>query len=265
MIGRFPLNIIEPIQYIGGFIKPTGLAYDSSGDRIALVYNNNSVAILDGATLSIITSFTLPSFGDNLWNVIYYDSGNNRFLVEEDISGTIQAISGVDYSVTTYITRLGAGIPACRGIVISGTRIFFSCYYDGTLSAVYVYDLASATLITSFPVTKACGIEVDSGKIYVSCHDDNNIKVYDLTTYSLLNTITVGADAFSLTNDATSDYMIIEGRDSNSLKLLKKSTGTIVGGFAGTPTVASGIIRLGKIYLTLLNSNKIAIMDKFYS
>lgn len=267
MIGRFPLNLLDPIQYVAGFTKPIGIAYDATGDRIAVVNNSNNVTILDGASLSTITTITLPSFGTNAWNVIYYDSGNNRFLVEEDTSGTIQAISGVGYSVTTYITSLGTGTPTCRGIVISDTRIFFSCYFTGTTtSTVFVYNLSAATLITSFSVSSACGIVIDSSKIYVSCHGENNVKVYDLTSYALLSTITVGADAFSLTNDSSSDYIIIESRDSNSLKLLKKSTGTVVGGFAGTPVVTAGIIRSGKIYLTLPTTlNKIAIMDKFYS
>jgi len=261
MIGRFPLNLIDPIQYISGLPKPSGIAYDSVGGRFAVVQGittgDPNVYILD-SSMATITTITLPNYP---LNMVEFDNTNNRFLVSSDLGpGYVYAISGVDYSVTTFTTGIGA---TCRGIRISDTRVFFSCF---TSNAVSVYNLSDGSFITSFSVSNACGMDITGGKIYIAGHTANNVRVYDLASYTLLNTISVGIEAYTITNDPGSDYMVIQSRDTNQLKLLSKSTNTIVGGFGGvSSTPFASVFKSGKIYLTLQASGKIAIIEKFYS
>jgi DNA-binding beta-propeller fold protein YncE len=262
MIGRFPLNLIDPIQY-QTLTTPAGIAYDAAGGRIAVVQvTPGTVVFLNATTLTVITTVTLTVHLS--LNTVCFDAGGNRFFVSDD-QGQISIISGVDYSVSSFVT-LPASNPTCRAIRIADTRIFFSCFYTGTTtSKIYVYNLSSAALITSFSVNNITGMEIYGGKIYAACHGANNVLVYDLTSYAFLSTITVGVDCFTITNDPDSDYMIIQSRDGNQLKLLTKSTGSITGGFAGITGPIDSVFINGKIYVTLQSAGKLAVVEKFYS
>ena len=264
MIGRFPLNLLDPIQY-NSLTRPFGIAYDSAGGRIAIVdVTNSNVVFLNATTLATITTVHITPVV--ALSMVALDPSGNRFFITDD-HGEVSVISGTDYSVSSFVNiPPTADNPTCRAIRIADTRIFFSCYFTGTGSSkIFVYNLSTAALITSFAVNSACGMEIADSKIWVSCHGANNVLVYNLTTYSLITTIAVGVDCYTLANDPDLDYMIINSRDSDQLKLLRRSDSTIVGAMAGIAGSNDSVFIGGKIYTTLQSTNKLAIIERFYS
>lgn len=271
MIGRFPLNINE-IVYFGNVINPVGIAYDSIRDRIAVINYGGDLVIFNAADMSIITSVSIePGI---FKGALDFDLVGDRFFLGRDAPpGDIKIIDANTYTVTTIATTYISTQPVFRGFCFdySNDRFFTSCYGTAGIqpvSKIAIYKLSDFSFINSFDSDKCSGISYDSlnNKLYVAGHSSANIKVYDGSTYTLLNTIPTGGLAYGITQDPDySDYMVIQNYSLNQLQLFRKSTNSIIGTFSGLTTPRLSIFRNGKIFTTLSTFDKIASIERFYS
>lgn len=274
MIGRFPLNINNPINYLSGFTNPLGIAYDTINNRIAVVNYNassaSSISIRDATNLSLITTISSPIAS----SVIKFDATGSRYLLGADAYGSLErglyTLDCTSYTITRVINTTGKAV--LRGIEIDypNDKLYVSYFGDVVFSiaaAVVIYKLSDFSYISEFAVSKSCGTALDlaAGKLYVACHSDGVVRVYDATTYTLLNTITGVTLAYGIVQDpANSDYMIVQDYSGNRLCLLKKSTNTIIGYYEGVNTPRFSIFLNGNIYTTQAAINNVGVTERFY-
>ncbi|PIF30757.1 hypothetical protein CLU81_1204 [Flavobacterium sp. 9] len=276
MMGYYSIypNVIDYLSTT--YANPVGIAYDVTGNRIAIVEFKTKVSFIDATTFKVLNTILASSL-DLFIASIGFDSVNNRFFVGSDnVNGKVHIISGIDYSVTLNAIYVPTeSIYRDFRFDYSTDRMFISCYGAASqpISKISVHKISDLTLITSFDADKASGIEIDTTarKFYVAGHTSANIKVYDLDTYSLLNTITGSGDfalslVYGITQDpSNSDYMIIQDYNLNKLCLLQKSTNTIIKQIKGFTSARLSVFINDKIYVTLGNTtNRVAVIKKFY-
>lgn len=277
MIGHFP---IYPsfIPYLAAtYTNPLGIAYDVVGNRIAIVDFGSKVTFIDATTYSVLHTLSYPLTTNNI-AAAGFDSVNNHFYLGEDgpnANGKIRVISGVDYSEITNFNNSAYAV--YRGFCFdhSTDRMFVSCFGTaGTqpISTIEIYKISDHSYITSFNADKASGIEIDTTarKLYVAGHSSANVRVYDIDTFTLLNTITGSGDfsmstAYGITQDPNnSDLMIVQEFTLNKLLLLRKSTNSIIGKMGGVTNPRMSVFVGTKIHVTQATINKVSEYLSFY-
>lgn len=277
MIGHYPIYP-NTITYLSAtYTNPLGIAYDAVGNRIAIVDFQTKVTFINATTYAVITTVLASSLDSGI-ATIAFDSVNNRFLVGSDsVNGKVHLISGVDYSITLNVISTTSTQAVYRGVVFdySTDRMFISCFGNPTtqpLSNIIVHKISDFSFVTSFNADKASGIEIDTTarKLYVAGHTSANVKVYDIDTFTLLNTITGSGDyalslAYGITQDPNnSDYMIVQDFTLNRLVLLRKSTNSFINVMKGVTSARMSVIVNGKIHVTQANINKVSEYLLFY-
>lgn len=288
MIGHFPLEIAGSGCYYSptapAFIFPWGITYDSLRNRIIVTDNINaafgsqSIKILDGDTLSLITSVTPPE----KINTIEYDSLYDRYFIGVEGSTTTKRFYTMDpitYVMTPKLETVFSATVRDISMDYTNDRMYISASTSDSIRSVFVYKLSDLSPITSFPVTDAFSIECDSlnNKLYITNPHANTISIYDLTTYSLLSTIPTGTGDLALIfpyhicqDDINNNLMIINCTSVNKILVYDKSTNTIIKRYSGIYGTTKSVIKNSKIYTTQCNDyvsvapKVVAILDKFY-
>lgn len=273
MIGHFSIYPLDNLYAPITLLSPQGIAMDITGNRLAVVENdftvagNNIVKIFNATTYALITSVTLTLISVAL----EYDNINNRFIVGYDSisSGRIfTVISGVDYSVThkndSDVTEW-----VVRAIKFdhANDRMFLTCFRAETNAQVRIYKISDLSFITSFLCQRACGLELDiiNNKIYVACQSDAVLRVFNATTYALIETITLTgmSEAYQIITDYSDpDLSIISDRVSNKMMVFKKSTKTLLKQHGGVG-VRFLVFKNSTELATTTSPNKISIIKKF--
>lgn len=279
MIGHFPIypNVVGYLA--ATYTNPVGIAYDAVGNRIAIVDFGDKVTFINATTYAVLHTISLPSALNKI-AAIGFDSVNNNFYVGEDgdipsPNGKIRVFSGVDYSETASFYH--SSFATYRGFCFdySTDRMFVSCYGiagSQPISTIEIYKISDHSYITSFNADKASGIEIDTTarKLYVAGHSSANVKVYDIDTFSLLNTITGAGDltlslAYGITQDPNnSDLMIVQDYTNNKLLVLRKSTNSFINQMKGVTTPRISVFVGSKIHVTQATINKVSEYLLFY-
>lgn len=277
MIGHYSIypNVIDYLSTT--YVNPVGIAYDITGNRIAIVDFQSKVTVIDATTFAVLNITLVENLSPDIASIGFDSVGNRFFVGTDNPNGKVHIISGIDYSITLNVIS-GINSPTYRGFCFdySTDRLFISSYGQLTaqpISKILVYKLSDLTLLTSFNADKASGIEIDTTgrKLYVAGHTSANIKVYDIDTFALLNTITGNVNfdlslVYGITQDPiNSDLMIIQDYNLNKLCLLQKSTNSIIKQVKGFTTARFSVFVNDKIYVTLgTTTNRVAVIKRFY-
>ena len=274
MIGRFPLDIMSKTTYppiSKNFLL--GIAVDSANNRFGIVNYRadgaiNNILFYHTETYQLIQSIDVTGSK----GALEHDAVGNRFFLghNNDDGKLFSIISGVDYSITTIDTPSSDSIlaPVVRGFAIDSTndKLFVSAYFTQSIARIYVFKLSDLTFITSYPVSQCVGIYVDipNNELFICRHSSGKVDVYNSLTNDFKRSITGFSNAYSIVVDpANSDLLIVVDNADNSLRLLKKSTNTILGKYEGIVSPRFSAFYNGKIMTTQTNG-KITVIERFY-
>lgn len=265
-------NSIQKILYSNQGVYPSGLEVDPANDRMAIVIpGDNKVKFIKISDLSLITEVNVPTRPVG----IGFDSVNNRFFVMDDdqvsAEDRVYIIDGANYSVSADKTEFN-NIDTARAVVFdyATDRMFMSSY---TTNTVVVHKISDLSFITTMSVSKAVGLHLDvaNNKLYVGCHSDKLIRIYNATTYAFIESISGTAqtikfsEAYNLkVDDQNPNYLLANDRIEKKIVVINKTTKTIIGQFQLGQSCLYFAPVNGKIYVTFYDINLIGILEKFY-
>jgi len=279
MIGHFPLDIAgyTYLSTAQTLTQPFGIAYDSSRNRFAVCDNvdstsNNVIRILDGDTLTQITSITIAE----QINVIEYDSVNDRYFFGYEGGNTkrFSVMSASTYVITNKLESLGTDPPVVRDISLDYTndRVYICGRGVSSARTIFVYKISDLSAVTSFVVSNSITVEPDpiNNKLYIGCSDPI-VRIYNLTSYAQISTFT-GSGALAIVNPYhiaqdinDSNLMIISDGSGNKVLVYDKTANNIIKRYSGIYNILTFIAKGTKMYFPQYGgSRKIAILDKFY-
>lgn len=113
---------------------------------------------------------------------------------------------------------------------VAGQRLFMSALGNNTLE---VFDLRAGKLVHTIPdLREPQGVTYapDSNRIFVANGDDGTVRIFDGSTYALLNTIHFPADADDTRYDAATKHIVVGYGDEKGagLATLDAATGNLL-------------------------------------
>lgn len=268
MIGHFPYDI-NVVEYLNKGTTLEGLNRDPINGRIAVVRGLNKVAIFD-SNFDLIIEVDIPTRPIG----IGFDEVNNRWFVMDDEAqsgGKVYIIDGVNYSVSPDNPEFIGDV--CRAVVFDNgnDRMFMSSFWS---DYVMIHKVSDLSRITTISVLNPVGLHLDvsNNRLYVGCHLDKVVRVYNTTTYALTQTINGATGNVTVSefynlqvDDQNSDLLLSNDRVEKTIVVIRKSTGVILGKMQlGQPCLY--FFPLGsKIYVTFYSTDKIGVINKFYS
>lgn len=194
------------VQNSGGLPSggvPTGIAITGTTAIVAKAYGASRVQSYDTDSLNNLNNLGV---GSNNIDVVINPAGT-RAYVSSSSDGTLRVIDITDpnnLAQSSSVALAGGGTPWGVGIIPSGTRVFVT---NRSLDAVHVIDTATNTEIDTIPggiidpvAIPGCGpVNIaptpDNTRIYVTCNNDDTVRVINTATYAVTTTIALPAGA----------------------------------------------------------------------
>lgn len=232
---------------------PVGIAVSPDGQRIYVSeYNSNLVRVYNANTHALITTIIVgsnPTVTAPLGMIVSPD--NSRLYVTIFDEAKIAVINTATNTVLTYYTSDSR--PVGLDISNDGSRLYSACQITNTLA---VFNTATGTRVATIvlgPVSPLTGVGAAAGvtvnhantKAYVTIQDASTVKVIDLATNTVTNTINVGGRPFGIDILPDDSRVYVGCVDADRMDVINTATNTVV---TNVPT-GDGPYSLGKFIM----------------
>ena len=98
------------------------------------------------------------------------------------------------------------------GVDVKGQRLFATAFDNHTLEVIDVIDLKTGRQIDTIPnLNEPQGAFYDpaTNRLFVACGGDGTVKIFDATTFQLLQSVTLDLDADNVRYDARSKHIVV--------------------------------------------------------
>lgn len=232
---------------------PVGIAVSPDGQRIYVSeYNSNLVRVYNANTYALLTTIIVgsnPTVTAPLGMIVSPD--NSRLYVTIFDEAKIAVINTATNTVLTYYTSDSR--PVGLDISNDGSRLYSACQITNTLA---VFNTATGTRVATIvlgPVSPLTGVGAAAGvtvnhantKAYVTIQDASTVKVIDLVTNTVANTINVGGRPFGIDILPDDSRVYVGCIDVDRMDVINTATNTVV---TNVPT-GDGPYSLGKFIM----------------
>jgi gliding motility-associated-like protein len=223
-------NVIE--STITGFAGlPTGLAASPDGQRLYVpIFTSNLLQVVNTATNNIIASITVGAAAVTAPEQCVVSPDNSRVYLTLFDENTVAVINTATNTVLSYYaTDLR---PTGVDISNDGTKLYVANQNSNTLIVYNTVTGARITTISLGPVTfvngGAAGVVLNHANTlaYVALQDPGTVKVVDLTTNIVTNTINVGARPFGLDITPDDSRLYVSCVEADRVDVINTTTNT---------------------------------------
>ncbi len=272
------------VQSSGGLPSvglPTGIAITGTTAIVAKALGASRVQSYNTDSLNNLDDFGV---GSNNIDVVINPAGTKAYVTASD--GTLRIIDITDpnnlaETAQSPVALAGGGTPFGVGIIPNGTRVFVT---NRGLDAVHVIDTASDTEIDTIPGGAVDPVSIpgcdpmniaptpDNTRIYVTCNNDDTVRVINTTTYAV-TTINLPAGAapqgIAITPSGTRSYVTNNGDerleviDTDPASPTYNTIIATVTGFSGGADLVNIAITSDGRYavVTDMNNDEVVIVD----
>ncbi|MEN9344160.1 MAG: hypothetical protein RLZZ453_947 [Chlamydiota bacterium] len=257
---------------------------DNQGKIYVTNVSNNSVSILDIATLTITGSVTVGNTpqgmafaGTGLYVANYLDDNVNIIdTTSETIVGTVEvslrpiglALAGTSMYVSNAVDLniIDINSQSVAGTVISlfnneqmalaGTGMYV---VNRGFGQVDIIDITTQDIVRSIPLDDPKGLALAGTGMYVANTTSNNVNIIDINTQTVVASVTVGSGPQALALAGTGMY--VANTDGNNVNIIDITTQTVCGTVAVGSSPAGMALAGTGMYVANTNSNNLNIID----
>lgn len=184
-------NITNTVAGITG--SPFCIAVEPSGSYLLVGCLGGNVYKIDSTTLTLTTVIT------GLTNAtgIAFDPviSNNRFLISQYSNNTVKVFDSTTYSLTNTLTGFNSPFGIAFDPVIANNRVLICNNGDGTISLVDATSLITISNYSTGGGTTFLAFDpVVANNRFIVVLDGSSFKIFNSTTYGLLDTVDSIAD-----------------------------------------------------------------------
>src|SRR5690242_2851266 len=95
------------------------------------------------------------------------------------------------------------------GVDVKGQRLFATAFDNHTLEVIDLKTGRQAHTIPNLDEPQGAYYDADTNRLFVACGGDGTVKVFDGTTFQLLQSVTLDLDADNVRYDARSKHIVV--------------------------------------------------------
>jgi hypothetical protein len=95
------------------------------------------------------------------------------------------------------------------GVDVKGQRLFATAFDNRTLEVIDLKSGLQAHTIPNLDEPQGAYYDAATNRLFVACGGDGTVKIFDGTTFQLLQSVALGLDADNVRYDARSKHMVI--------------------------------------------------------
>lgn len=239
------------------------IAVNPVTNRIYVTTNDNSAAIINGATDFIIGAVTVGSSDATLKHAIVVNPATNKIYVTNGSDGTLTVIDGATNIFNTV--TIGIGKHPFAVAVNPGTNRIYVLNNDNTVTII---DGATNFIISTLVVgtdtstfKQALVVNPVTNKIYVINGSNDIVTIIDGAT-NTTSTLPTGTTPRAIALNEKTNKIYVANYGSNNVTVIDGATNTTTTVTVDThPNALAVNPETNKIYVTSEDNNAITVID----
>jgi YVTN family beta-propeller protein len=253
-------NEIE-IATIGVGAEPYAVGVNNATNKVFVAnYASNSVSVIDGTTLSVVTSINVGGGPVG----VGVNPVTNKIFVSNYVSGTVSVIDGNNLGNAPVTVNVQAN-PYGVGVNTVTNKIYVANAGSNTVSVIDGNNLANVPVtvnVGSGPV--GVGVNPATNKIFVSNSGSGTVSVIDGNLANVPVTVNVGSSPYGVGVNPVTNKIFVANYGSNSVSMID---GNNLGNAPVTVNVGVNPFGVGvnpvtnKVYVVNFGSNSVSAID----
>lgn len=230
-----------PIGVVGNVAvaSPVQAEVGPDSDRLYVTTANDSVVVIDTATLGILATIPVGSSPDGL---AVSPDGTQVYVANRNSN----SVSVINTTSNTVVGTVNVGtFPVEVALSPNGKRLYVTNFFDDTVSVV---DTSVNTVVATIDVgsgPQGLAVTPDGGKVYVANFNDDTVSVIDAASNGVVATPVVSGSPNGVVASPDGNFVYVTAYNGSAVRVIDITTNTVVTSIGtGSLTIAVDYARI---------------------